>query len=489
VTDQIAVVEFTTPASPGTLPITSPDITEAFSAAILIFTRETSDGTNNNHGVLGIGFIGVDGVQGEVSLQCAISCSLEHGLTAGQDNDTARSQAACVLATDGSSSGGLDIVAEYDSAVAGGFVLDFTTTDVQAKCTAIIFAGLSKAAAGACTFSDAGETHEEVGAAADQFEPDVVIFRSSDNVVNGATPNGTLALGFATNTDAIQQVSAYVNWDDRIDPTDSDGFLRSDCASGGFIGDRGVAMDRFQVTSFDATGFNGIAIDTGDGNSPQANYLALKFSTPVHLACANLAVSASTGAQDFTVGFPPRLVLGMSTLMTTLDTLIDGATASAAGYFVTGELGERAYTVHNREDLNLNPTTSDAHTRQEDVGVLTYEHTGSIAQRATWDQALTSGFRLNFSVATAGYLTALAIGFFEVDTETVEIADGAVLLAEDNDLTLVTSEVVEISESFDSEADTVASLANQTRLGRTTQAGAQRGSTLQAGPIMGRTVQ
>lgn len=407
--DQIDVVKFTTPAAPGTLDITSPNITEAFSAAILIFTRQTADDSNEPHGVLGIGFIGADGTQLGLTLQVAVCATIEGGEDIGQLCATARDTATAFRAPDGL--GGLDIVADYDAAIAGGFRLDFTQTDVQATCTAIIFAGLTEAAVGSCTHNDGGSTHEDVGESP-FFEPDLVVFRSSDNVLTSDTLNATMALGFALNIAGIPQVSAYLNWDNGADPTDSDGFYRSDACSSAFIGDRLVAMDRFGITSFDSTGWNAIAVDTGGSNSPQANYLALKFSGAVRLACANLAVAASTGDQTFnSFGFTPDLVLGMSHLMTAVDTLTDGATASAGGLFVTGRYGSRAYSIRNEEGLNLNPAVSNAHTRQGDHAVLALDHLGNVVQQASWVGASGSGgFILNFSTASqAGTLTALGI--------------------------------------------------------------------------------
>lgn len=485
-TDQVAVVTFTTPASPGTLPITDPSITESFSAAILIFTKETSDGTDNNYGMLGLGFIGAGGDDGTNTLQVYVTLQAQHGVASGQDMNTLRDNAgACLGVSTGDDVTPLSIVANYDSATAGGFVLNFTTTDAHAKCTAIIFAGLTNAVTGDCSFSDAGGSHEDTGDGVDFFEPDLVIFRSSDNVVNGNTANATLALGFATNTSPIQQVSGYVNWDELADPTDSDGFLRSDCCSGGFIGDRGVAMDRFQVTSFDSTGFNGIAIDTGGLNSPQANYLALKFSGQFSIGCLNAAISASTGNQDFTgFGFSPNLVLGMSTLMTSVDTLTDGATASAAGYFVTGDYGERAYTVHNEEGLNIGgAVVTDTHTRQEDVGLLTYEHGGTIAQRATWVGGISGGFRLSFSTATAGYMTVLGIGLAippVVTSETEQISDSVVAFL---NRTLVFSETVQISDAV--VLDTMDVSDTEGPAGWTYEARAERGTALTGGAEAG----
>jgi len=488
----------------GTVDFTDASITENFSAAILLYTHSATEGSDIAHGLMGIGFIGVDGADAGNTRQVATFCSLEDNLTTGQDCDTGRDQSKCVLMGDGANSASLDVVANYDSSITNGVRINFTQVDVTIDVTMLLFAGLSKAAVGDCTFNDVGGTHEDVGKAADLFSPDLVIFRSSDNTVNADTANGTLALGFAVNRPTIQQVSSYINWDDRADPTDSDGFIRSDCCSGGFIGDRGVAQDRFQVTSFDSTGFNGIAIDTGGANSPQANYLALKFSGAVRISCKNITASSSTGNQTFNnFGFVPDIVFGQSTLMTSTDTLIDGSTASSGGHFVTGKYGSRAMTLCNQEGLDIGvgvPTV--AKTRQEDVAMLTYTHDKQIAQRATWvGGSGTDSFTLNFTVATSGIFTALGLAFGLKETESVTVGDTQAFAAEhklvatesvlvsdelSSRILLLAAESVLISDSFVLDTTTVQTEALGT-LGVTAQPGVARASTVQAGSSLGVT--
>jgi len=434
VVDQIACVTFTTPASPGTLDITSGSITDSFSAVILIFTRQQTDDSNVANAVLGVGFIGVDGTDGTTSLQCSIAIQSEDGVTSSQDNNTDRNNITALLASNGVSPATAQIVAVYSSSVAGGVKLNFTTTTVQAKCTAILFAGLSKAATGNCSFNDVAGSHADVGLSP-FWQPDVVIFRSSDNIINGDTDNGTLALGFAVRTSPIKQAAAYINFDDLADPTDSDGYVSSTECSVGFVSTIRTWPDRFSVTSFDSTGFNGIAVDdpsTGTSRTPQANYLALKFSGAPSLFAGNLSVSGSAGTQSFTgIGFQPQLVIGMSTLMASLDTLTSDATSTSAGYFAFMSSYARAYSVHNQAPLNIGVgVPTDANTHQGDYAVLTLTATGTIAQKATLSQMTSSGFDLSFSTATAGFLTVLAIGsgtLTSVQSETERISDASVV--------------------------------------------------------------
>lgn len=420
--DQIAVVTVRKASGTGMLAISSPLITEAFSAAVILAARANDDGsdddTNLSGGVLGMGFIGVNGTTASSTFQCAQSVSLEDGVPSSVTCLTGRNQNQCLRLGDGSS--GLDAVAAYDSSIAGGVQINFSQCDVDLTLTVLLFAGLAKAATGGATFNDAAGSHEDVGAPGDLFEPNILLLLPSANALNADQADGILTLGYALNQGGIPQIAANLDWDDSTDPTDADGFYRTDCASSALVGvspSRIASMDRFQVTSFDSTGFNAIAIDTGDSNSPQANYLALKWTNPsrVRMAIAHLSVAASTGLQAFnSFGFTPDVVLGMAHLLTTPDTMTDGATAAAGGYFLTGKTGSWAYSVCEQENVNVTPVTpvnSVAKTREGEHAVLCLTDSAGIAFEAEWAGATGGGgFYLDFSTANnAGTLTALGI--------------------------------------------------------------------------------
>ena len=419
--DQIAVVTFTTPASgdPALFDVTSPLITETFNCAILIYSASTTDDSNTAGGCMGMGFVSTEA--GDASdFDASSTVSLQDNsinVTQAFQDESGGAVAECIRAANPGVA--TTVIAEFSAAISGGVTLNFTTRTVQAKCTAILFAGLSRSAIGNCTFTDAGITHEDVGnAGTGSFQPDCLVFLSSDTSIDaGGVNNGQPKIGFAINpTSGIQQVAAYTNIDQGTDPTAADGYYRTDCATAGFIGAVRTSMDRIQVTSFDSTGFNATAIDTGGANSPQAVYLAIKWNNAslVRMACSNLPVAASTGNQTYnTFGFTPDLLFGLSHLITVADTL-DGTEANtcSAGYFVTGRFGSRAISVHHDHGHTIDGTTpSDANTRQGDHPALTPTGLGAVAHQASWVGGSSSGgFILNFSTADqAGTLTALGI--------------------------------------------------------------------------------
>ncbi|NOT45599.1 MAG: hypothetical protein HOP14_13430 [Acidobacteria bacterium] len=405
--DQIRVVTVTVPSGSTLVDFTHPEITEAFSAAIFIYSAFTTDDTDNAHGVLGIGFVAPDpGAGTEEQGMCSHAqsgqnttpnCGVRHSIAnaAITVGDPASANAATPIA-----------VAAYSASIAGGVRMNFTTSAIDLKVTAILFAGLARAYTDDCSSTSAG-VHESVGGTTD-FEPDLVVFAATSNALNTNQADAIPNIGFALNKAGIPQVCAVVNADDATEPSDADGYTRTDAAFTAFLGGIRTTPEHSVVTSFDSTGFN----HTSNAGSPAAHYLALKFSGAVRMACAHLAAPGSTGVAAFNAfGFTPDLVLGMSTLLGSLDTLIDGPTASCSGFFVTGRHGSRSYTWHHEEGLTLGgAVVANANSRQEDVAVLTYEHTGGIAQRATWAGASGGGgFLLDFSVATAGHLTALGI--------------------------------------------------------------------------------
>lgn len=413
--DQIGYAKANKAAGVGTLTLTDPRITEPFSAAILLFTRTQTDDADVAAGSLGAGFIGVDGDNSNATLQFSIGPIYENGVLSNAAGLTVRSNIQAVRIGNNAASA-LQVVGVYNASVAGGVELNFTQCDIAITVTAILFAGLAKAATGGASFNDAAPSHETVGDAGDEFEPDLLILAPSDNLVTGDTPNGCLALGFALNKPGIPQIAAYLNYDNNTDPTDADGFYRADVASCAFIGDRILQQDRFAVTSFDSTGFNGLAVDTGSVNSPQANYLALKWTNPsrIRMACAHLSVAASTGLQSFNAfGFTPDLVFGMAHLLTTPDTITNGPAGSSGGMFVTGRYGSRAVAARMEEALNIGgAVTSDSSTRQGDHAALVLDHTnGDPLIQADWaGPSGNGGFALNFTTAgQAGTLTALGI--------------------------------------------------------------------------------
>jgi len=413
VVDQVAVVTVSIPATatPFTVDFTDPSITEPFSAAIFIFTRETADGSDQAGADIGIGFVSAERGTG-VSGDQAMSAFAQDGAAAVPNAGFSQTISKSISITDTALAGTVTLEAAYSSSIPGGVRMNVTTRTITCKVTAILFAGLSRAAADACSATTSSATEGVGDTSVGTFSPDLVVFAASDTSAGTPPANGVGAhpnIGFAIKA-TLAQVCAHISVDDATEPTDADGFIRSAAAFGHLSGAR--ALQSSAISAFPASGFTHQA----SAGTINAHYLALKFSGNVRLAALNFAVAASTGSQAFNgFGFTPDLVFGMGTLLSAVDAALeDGALASCMSYFVTGRYASRALTIHHKEGINIPADgNSSAHTRQEDVAVLQYDHLGNVVQRATWVGGSGSGgFILSFSTASAaGFLTALGIQF------------------------------------------------------------------------------
>jgi hypothetical protein len=410
--------------------------------------------------------------------QCCIATEIQDGINTTPNAATQHADAQCMVLSDPprlNTTRTLEV--SYDSAISGGVRLNCTIATRRTKGVAILFAGMANQVCGEITTATTAAL-ETCGVAVGSgglgtFEPDLVLFLTSDEPGGSATVETDASPSFGVAINGGSQVHSYVDIDDADEPTDADGVLRS-ARSIGWL-ERPSTWRTARITSFASSGFN----YQSDSGSPRAHYLALKFTERPSLAAANVAVSGSTGDQALTVGFPPSVVIGMSTLLAAEDTETDGATASTFGYFVTGALGSRAYSAHHQEGLTLaGATVSNSKSRQEDVAVLTYEHAGAVAQRATWVSAGGSGFTLNFSAATAGHLTVLAIGAADIDlavSDTEQITDNvtfAGLLAPQSDTVQITDSAVLFTTDVS---------VTEGPQGTSYSAGSERGTSFQGG--------
>lgn len=398
--DQIALVPFTTPASPGTLDITSSDITETARAVVLIWGTSVNDDTDENTGRMGIALQQLEDLSASET-GGAGSVLLRHNVGTAVCETGEGNESAVILPTDGAS--GFDIVSTVDSVIPGGVRLSFATTTSQVKGLALILAGNSmRAWGGALSTTSTSPTQEDTGPVGDEFEPHLVLAIPAKQSLTSASrvANAGYA-GFGAIVAAIQK-SVLVDWDDGAATTDAEGLLQSAGSVGSItvVGRTGQAL----IFAINATGFTYAALNAVD---TRCRYLAIRFGGDARIAVANLPVSGSTGVQSFTVGLRPDVVLGASSLLTTENSLTDGATAAALGYFITGPLGSRAVSVRQQEGVALGTTACSS--RQGDHAVLTLSHTGGVAQQASWVDTTNGGFLLDFSSATAGHLTALAI--------------------------------------------------------------------------------
>lgn len=405
--DQIDVITFSTPLTTGlTNLVVSPNITETVKAVLFFWNADTTESSDINHGNVGMGAC-TSNDSGGTADEYAYATQGSNANRTTTDYNTVRSatsgaNAACIVITSGTSPASVQSQAQFDSVIAGGVRVNFTVASASIRVTAVIFAGISDAAVK--RISTAGS--EDIGTTP-FFSPDCVIFFGGGGGAGTSSTDLSTSLGFAVNSSPIQQVSMSLSHDDAVATSDADAEVATDDGFCNFQGTR--VIKHGNITSFDSTGFDWTAPD----GTITSMLLALKFSDPtkVRLACAAMATPGSAGVTAFnSFGFTPDVVIGALSPMTSIDTQVNGAAAGAMGFFVTGRYGSSGISVHGQEGLLNSPAAPyNTHNRSEDA-LICYEHTGTIAQRATWAGGSgAGGFSLNFSAAASGYMVALGI--------------------------------------------------------------------------------
>jgi hypothetical protein len=416
--DQIELVTFTTPATapPTTYQVTHPNLTETVKAAVVFYSSRTADDTDHAHAVGGIGFAADDGVQLD-----AIGFTAT-GALQSEDLDAAAADTATVKANDLGGAAPNLIVAptndglgnigtrdEFVQFVAGGIELTSQVITNQTKAAALLFAGVARAVIG-----QIGATtvlQNEAVATPSTFRPHLIIIMGDAGAWTAAPTFGNDArasLGFVIDDGASSQVAFGADWDNGQTITDGDAEASTNRGSVCFE-PTGRAINRVQFI-ITATGFSHQVVSGTDNQN--LVYLAIQFTNKPDLFVGNLATPAGTGPAEFlTPGVVPRVVLGTIHQLAALDTPTDGAQAGGFGRFAFTRSNARAYGLFSQEGVDCaGAGSTNAGSRQGDHAVLSLSNTGTVAQQADLLSLEPGRFLLNFTTATAGWLTCLAIG-------------------------------------------------------------------------------
>lgn len=408
--DQIELATFTTPAGAGNFDVTDAELTETVMAAVVMFTAETTDDSTLSHGIAGCSLVADDGVT-TGSIDIGMSGASIDGLNTVPACTSFQFQgpATDVLIATHQKAAANSLAQRHDfvSFIANGLRMNAVTVTDRTKGSALMFAGVARAYVGLAGASTTLQS-EAVGGAS-TFRPDLLILLSSDNGFAGGgsfVNDARFSLGFVIDDGAPSQVSAYIDWDNVTEPSDADGEVSTNRGAISLTTARAIQRVTFTIT---ATGFDHQA----SAGTPDVPYLAIKFTKKPSMAVGSVATPTSPDAA-FSVATPgvfPHAVLGMSTVLAATDTLTDGATAGAAGYFAFTRRNQRAYTVHSEEGVTpAGATVTNADTRQGDHAVLTFDHTGALAHQAELVGLEPGRILLNFATAATGFLTYLAIG-------------------------------------------------------------------------------
>lgn len=499
--DEFAVVHTVADTGGGTQDITSSDITD-FAGAIIILNGATALSTDTSHARMTVAFCDASGNMFSSARRA------EDGNTAVPETVTWGSQSLLQIGHPTATSSGAptligtaEAVPRSTSGVANGIRLNWTNTpDAAYRMTAILFGGSTNVAVGQDNVPTTA-TLVNLG-----FEPDFVCFHSQHGnygPTSAAALDYDVGLGFAVNDGSETQASLLELWDSGTEPVDADGYVSTVEAAGEISGG---AENHVTVTAFSASGFTWDA----ETSVVPAQYFALEFSEDRTAAVAVETLPGSTGSQAFTgLGIRPEFVFGIANLMTSTNTLVDGATASTESIFMFNADEEYSHSCHHEEGITItNPPTSNAESRTENTALWVYTHDGSEAVDAAFTSLDSSGFTLNFSTATAGRMVVFAVQQAGVGplfaNETEEISEQLITVRQfptqvdeteeiSEDLVAVriklgqADEVVEISDAIVTSKATAPTVTGAQRNGSTLQAGAARGSSLQSGAQVGTT--
>ena len=419
--DQVAIVTQTITGT-GNFDFTDVTLTATVKAAYFIFARSNTDTTITAHGCLGVAMWANDGEVNSPG-SSPLSSNYFRCLDAVNTADARGFKDNAGLSiTENDNAPATDIIATGITAITNGVRMAIGTNSVptSVKITAVIFAGIARAWAQSPVTVTTTSGHTDTGGASHQFQPDILIFSGSDGGFGASNDNLRMALGFVVGS---VHSGAYCDACDRgTHPTDADG--RVDGTALPYINATGRATQLVTIT-IDSTGFNR-QVTTGAG-SPDLSVLAIKFSEPFHAFTDNVAVSSSTGNQTFTTTFKPRIVLGMSTLLTTENADTDGATAATSGFFVFDQHAQRAYSAGAQEGVTVGNNAASK-SIQGNFAVATILDTGgATAQQATFVSMNATSFTLNFSAAQTGFLTLLALEFGSIVSDTEQLTDSTAI--------------------------------------------------------------
>lgn len=479
-TDQFATVTVTIPSGSTTYDVTDVGITETWSAAFGIYQSHATDDTDVSGLIQGTCSI-INSSFGQAVGVDRSMCA--HGrnsaLSAPDYNDWASypDSAPTIIVADPTSTAitGTLLFEATSSAISGGFRLTISTSTADIKFRFILFAGLTGAAngffGGAAT---SGTEDTPTGAGAGRFEPDVVLLHGSKlGSVSTNTSDADVSLGFCINDGSQTQAYGGVVWRDVDEPSAAVGRVgTAGCAGGSTSG----SFVDLVISGFSSTGFTWTKATSAGLNTA---YLALKFSSDFMVAGVAQALTSSAGSQTISgYGFGPQVAIGFSCLLTSANATLSNSTAGGAGLFISGTDSSRACTVHGEvgKTVGIPNASFNCHSRSEDVALLTYSHTGTVSQRATWSGVTADGFTLNFSTATAGYLVAFGLSFMpppQAVNEEEDISDSTLLVP---GWFLIQGEEEDITDGFVGFTNNVT--GTEGPLGFTYFPGAERGTTI-----------
>lgn len=470
-TTRYAIVPFTTLTSTGTQDITSSDISGWDTGGVAIFflsgrsggagtatTARLSRGAANSRGHAMV--LSNRARNGGVS-----SLQSLHNKGTSQTSSAGR----CISMIDPTGNT-IEAAARFNAALTNGVRIEWVTAPAAAyEGFALLISGVVDS-----WIVDSGGTTTTTGPVGSEFRPSFIFVNpTTGNNLGGVTNDGVPGFGLVVDKSPIKQAVLGAEWNRLSDPSDCDGILRNGSCALEVTGNTGIDLDGLSVATITSTGFT-----SASGIGP---CMAVKLDTDATFQIAVETLPSGTGNASFTgLGLKPRVVFGVASLITSEDTIVDGATVATEGVFLFD--GTQQLAASERVDEGVStPASSSLFASAKAIHVLNDAGTDAVVGTVVSLDA--TGFTLNFTTATAGRMLVFALGAAaeaRTHIETEDITDEAILRGATS---LVVQETVDILDATASLTNTI--VTNALPQGTTLTAGAVRGTTLAGGAVAG----
>lgn len=410
------LIRTTTPTSTGTVDYTISGFGSVV-AAILIWTRATTNATAADHLAWGWGVVSVNSESG--GQRCSATCSQDNV----PDSVTRRISCSDVCVLVMHNAGGtvtFEVKGDIDAFITDGIRVDYTAVGASGYALQIILIG-GGASAYLGTINNTAANQDITGPG---FEPKIVLVGGTWTAITAAsstlnsTSKAAMTLGCVWNQGGGTVTQRSVNWGSNENAAAGDPYER--------FSDDAAMLEIFQATvvggaslgSFDSSGFTANQVG---GVGTHGWYLALGgFDNSVWLGTLQSPTSVSDQSVT-TPGFRPSFWLSGLSNTNDLNTNVEDAEGGsfAMGVADVGAAADRALCATDQNVVATMNTTSFF----ENVALLVRNHNGTATRnRGTMQSFDASGYTIDFDtvVGTAAlYRWDLVIAHFELLSTTI----------------------------------------------------------------------
>lgn len=397
----VAVQDFLTRTTTGTLNVTTPELRGLKPKAALIICSghdAGNDPAGTSHAMVSIG--ATDGTNQ------AMTCSTSEDAVA--DTDNYRDQGAASLLKIISIAGATLIEASFSAWLLDGITLNFTTANTTARRGFVVFFAGDDVSA-YCGTKGLGTGTTALTVSGVGFQPDAV-FAFSANNDNASAIGAAFGATFGIAVNDGSSTQKYISWaeNDAIAAGGNPGqIIRSNRGLGQQAFNAATETYNLTFGNWSADGFD--ITPSASAGSDDMNFLALKFNG-ASFKLWDFSTPTSTGnVSDTTPGFKPQMVLAVSSNLESRDTSVyNGVLAGGMG-IAASTASEQWAAAWRINDADPTDTGQITHANALNAPNGTAITTGVVASLVSMDA---TGWTLNYTdiEANAKMAFAFAVG-------------------------------------------------------------------------------